>query len=429
MDVLDVRFPTSVGLHGSDAMNPDPDYSAAYVVLVTDDPAGALGFGITFTIGRGTEVVAAAARALAPAVVGLDIDEAASGMGDLGRRLVRDSQLRWIGPEKGAMHLATAAVLNAVWDLVAKRAGLPLWELLCRMTPAQIVELVDFRYLSDELTSAAALALLEERRPMVEDRMATVRAEGLAAYTTSAGWLGYSDDEIRRRCASSLADGFDAVKVKVGLSSEADVARLELIRSIIGPDRQLMVDANQMWDVPQAIAAIEPLLRFDLSWVEEPTSPDDVLGHAAIARAIAPTRVATGEMAQNRVMFKQLLQAEAIGVAQPDSCRLGSVNEFVAVLLMCAARGVPACPHAGGIGLNEYVVHLSAFDQIAVAGTSEGRIVEWVSHLAEHLVNPAVVSDGRYRLPTQPGYGAVLRERSLATHRFPDGAAWHDRGM
>lgn len=423
-EVTDVRFPTSAGRHGSDAMNPDPDYSAAWVVLETDDPDVPTGTGLTFTIGRGTEVVCAAVRAVAPTVMGLDVDTASGAMGELARRLVRDPQLRWIGPEKGAVHLATAAVLNAVWDLVARRAGMPLWRLLCAMTPEQIVELVDFRYLTDALTPAAAVDLLAGRRAGIADRIAEITETGLAAYTTSAGWLGYDDATVAQRCRQAVADGYDALKCKVGLDVDADRARLELIRSVIGPDRTLMVDANQVWDVPAAIDHIRALAPVGLGWVEEPTSPDDVLGHAAIAAAIAPIPVATGEMAQNRIIFKQLLAAGAIGVAQPDACRLASVNEFIAVLLLCAQRGVPVCPHAGGVGLNEYVVQLAAFDQIAVAATSAGRVVEHVDDCVEHIVNPAAVEAGRYRLPAQPGYGPVLRAESVATHRYPDGPAW-----
>ncbi len=421
-ETFDLRFPTSRGLHGSDAMNPDPDYSAAYVILTTDTDE--IGCGLTFTIGRGNDVVCAGIDALAPSVVGLDIDNAAGAMGALARRLVGDSQLRWIGPEKGVMHLATAAVLNATWDLVAKRAGMPVWQLLCAMSPSEIVELVDFRYLTDELTPAMALDLLESRRDGLDDRVAALQENGFAAYTTSAGWLGYDDETVRERCQEAMRAGFGAVKLKVGADIDADVARLELVRSVIGDDFSLMVDANQVWDVPEAIDAIRALQRFDLGWVEEPTSPDDVLGHAAIARAMSPTPIATGEMAQNRVVFKQLLQADAIGIAQPDSCRLASVNEFIAVLLLCAARDVPVCPHAGGVGLNEYIVHLAAFDQAAVAATPDGRIVEYVAHCSEHIVNPVVERGGRYLLPERAGYGAEFIGASVAEFRFPHGAAW-----
>lgn len=424
LDVLDVRFPTSRSLDGSDAMNPDPDYSAAYVVLRTDEPDGLAGHGLTFTIGRGTEVVVAGVRALEPLVVGRSTEELFADLGGFWRELVGDSQLRWIGPEKGVIHLATAAVVNAVWDLAAKRAGLPLWKLLAGMSPAQLVALVDFRYLTDALTRAEALAILERAVPGRAVREAELRRDGYPAYTTSAGWLGYDDDKIRRLCREALDDGWTNFKLKVGADLGDDVRRARIMREAIGPGRMLAVDANQRWDVGEAIDWMAHLAPFDPYWIEEPTSPDDILGHAAIARAVAPIRVATGEHVHNRVMFKQLLQAEAIGVCQIDACRLGGVNEVLAVLLLAAKFGIPVCPHAGGVGLCELVQHLSAFDYIAVSGELDGRMIEYVDHLHEHFLDPVEMRFGHYQLPSMPGYSAEMRPETLARFRYPDGLEW-----
>ena len=419
---VDVRFPTSARLDGSDAMHEAPDYSAAYVILQTSDPR-LEGHGFCFTIGRGTEICVQAIRALAPAVVGGKAEELFADMGGLWRRLVGDGQLRWLGPEKGVIHMATAAVVNAVWDLYARTRGQPLWQLLADLEPEEVVALVDFRYMLDALTPDEALALLRERADTKRERAARLLADGYPAYTTSAGWLGYDDDKLRRRCRQAVEDGFTHVKVKVGASLPDDLRRLRIAREALGPDRGLMLDANQVWSVPEAIAWMRELARFDPWWIEEPTSPDDVLGHAAIARALAPIRVATGEHVHNRVVFKQLLQAGAIAACQVDACRLAGVNEVVAVLLLAAKFGVPVCPHAGGVGLCELVVHLAAFDYIAVSGSLHERMVEYVDHLHEHFEEPARVAGGRYRLPEGPGYAAMTR-RALDEHRFPDGPAW-----
>jgi L-fuconate dehydratase len=424
LEVLDVRFPTSRSLDGSDAMNPDPDYSAAYVVLRTDEGDGLEGHGLTFTIGRGTEVVVAGVRALEPLVVGRSTDKLFADLGGFWRDLVGDSQLRWIGPEKGVIHLATAAVVNAVWDLAAKRAGVPLWKLLVEMTPAELVALVDFRYLTDALTPDEALTMLERLAPSRAAREAELVRDGYPAYTTSVGWLGYDDAKIRRLCREALADGWTRFKLKVGADVEDDIRRARIVREEIGPDRMLAVDANQRWGVEEAIAWIARLAPFDPYWIEEPTSPDDILGHAAIARAVAPIRVATGEHVHNRIMFKQFLQAGAIGVCQIDSCRLGGVNEVLAVMLLAAKFGVPVCPHAGGVGLCELVQHLSIVDYIAVSGGLDGRVIEYVDHLHEHFVDPVVILDGRYRVPTMPGYSAQMHAESLAAYRYPDGSEW-----
>jgi len=424
LDVLDVRFPTSRSLDGSDAMNPDPDYSAAYVIVRTDAGDGLEGHGLTFTIGRGTEIVVAAAEALRPLVVGRRTDELFADMGAFWRVLVGDSQLRWIGPEKGVIHLATAAVVNAVWDLFAKTEGKPLWKLLVDMTPEQLVALVDFRYITDALPPERALARLRALSPKRAEREAELRRDGYPAYTTSVGWLGYDDDKIRRLCHEALAEGWTRFKLKVGADVEDDRRRARIVREEIGPDAMMAVDANQRWGVQEAIAWMADLAEFDPYWIEEPTSPDDILGHATIARAVAPIRVATGEHVHNRVMFKQLLQAEAISVCQIDACRLGGVNEVIAVLLLAAEFGIPVCPHAGGVGLCELVQHLATFDFIAVSGSLEGRMIEYVDHLHEHFLDPVVIRDARYVVPTRPGYSAQIRPESLARFRFPDGDEW-----
>jgi L-fuconate dehydratase len=421
--VHDVRFPTSRALDGSDAMNPDPDYSAAYVVLGTDRD-GLEGHGLTFTIGRGNELCVAAVEALAPLVRGLTLEAIAADMGAFWRRVVGDSQLRWVGPEKGVLHLATAAVVNAVWDLWAKAEGKPLWKLLVDMTPEELVRCVDFRYITDAITPDEALALLRRHAPTRGAREAEMRRDGYPAYTTSAGWLGYPDEKIRLLCQEGVADGWRHFKIKVGRDLADDLRRMAIVREEIGPDRKLMVDANQVWDVGEAIAWMRELARFDPWWIEEPTSPDDVLGHAAVARAVAPIGVATGEQCQNRVVFKQLLQAEAIRFCQIDACRLGGVNEVLAVLLMAAKFGVPVCPHAGGVGLCEYVQHLSIFDYVCVSASLEDRIVEYVDHLHEHFVDPVVIRGGRYAAPAAPGYSITMKPGSLREYAYPHGPAW-----
>jgi L-fuconate dehydratase len=424
VEAHDVRFPTSRELDGSDAMHTHPDYSAAYVVLRTD--ATWEGHGLTFTIGRGNNVVIAAILALAPLVVNSTLDEITADMGAFWRRLANDSQLRWIGPEKGVIHLATAAVVNAVWDLWAKSQGKPLWRLLADMTPEELVRCIDFRYITDALTPEEALALLQQQAPMKAERIATLLEEGYPAYTTSAGWLGYDDDKIRRLCQQALAEGWTHFKLKVGANGADDLRRARLMRDLIGPDCGLMLDANQTWDVPDAIDRMRELASVDPWWIEEPTSPDDVLGHAAISRAIAPIKVATGEMVQNRVLFKQLFQADAIGICQIDACRVGGVNEVLAVLLMAAKFGVPVCPHAGGVGLCEYVQHLAMFDYIAVSGSLDGRIIEFVDHLHEHFLYPVVIRRGRYMPPTAPGYSIAMKPESIAAFTFPTGSIWRE---
>ncbi len=423
IEAHDVRFPTSRTLDGSDAMNPNPDYSAAYCVLHTSDDR-LCGHGLAFTIGRGTEIVVAAIEAIAPTVTGLTLDEIEGDLAGFWRRIVGDSQLRWLGPEKGVVHLAAAAIVNAVWDLLARRAGKPLWRYLADMTPAEIVAAIDFRHISDALDPGRARELLEARQPDKAARITRLLAEGHPAYTTSAGWLGYSDDKIEALAQDALADGWRALKMKVGRDMDDDVRRCRTLRRVLGNDALLMIDANQVWEVDEAIKWMQALAPFDPYWIEEPLSPDDILGHARVRQAVAPIRVATGEHCHNRVMFKQFLQADAIDVVQIDACRLGGVNEVLAVLLLAAQFGKPVCPHAGGVGLCEYVQHLSFFDAAAVAPDSEGRMIEHAGHLHEHFVDPIRIRAGRYLAPERPGFSVEMKRDSVVRYRFADGEAW-----
>ncbi len=415
-ETADVRFPTSSSLDGSDAMNPDPDYSAAYVVIRTD--AGDAGHAFVFTIGRGNDVQVAAIDALAGHLVGREIEPLLADMGGAFRAIVGDSQLRWLGPEKGVMHLANGAASTALWDIKAKRAGLPLWQLLVRMPPEEIVDLVDFRYLSNALTREDALEILRAAVPGRAEREAELLATGYPAYTTSAGWLGYSDEKLERLIREAIADGFAQIKLKVGADVDDDIRRFRKAREVCGPDFPIAIDANQRWEVSEAIAWVNALAEFHPAWVEEPTSPDDVIGHAEIARGIAPIRVATGEHAQNRIIFKQLLQADAIAVMQIDAARVAGVNENIANLLLAAKFGVPVCPHAGGVGLCEAVQHLSMFDFVAVSGSREGRMIEYVDHLHEHFVTPTEIRAGSYVAPTAAGTGMEMKAESIAAHRW-----------
>ena len=422
LQVLDIRFPTSRTQAGTDAVHVDPDYSAAYVILTTDE--GLEGHGLTFTIGRGNEVCALAIEAFRARVVGQPLAAIVDDFAGFWRALANEPQLRWLGPEKGVIHLALAAIVNAVWDLHAKASRKPVWKLLADMTPQQLVACVDFRYISDALSPEEALDLLSRAERGKAAREAELLRNGYPAYNTSVGWFGYSDERIRGLCREALADGWTQFKVKVGGTPEDDDRRVALVRQEIGPAGRLMIDANQRWDVGEAIDRVRALARHDIWWMEEPTSPDDVLGHAAIARAIAPIRVATGEHCANRVIFKQLLQAQAIGICQIDSCRLGGVNENLAVLLLAAKFGVPVCPHAGGVGLCEQVQHLSMFDFIAISGTMADRVIEFVDHLHEHFADPVVVRRGRYLAPSRPGYSTEILAPSRAAYRFPQGEVW-----
>lgn len=415
MRVLDVRFPTSRTLDGSDAMNLAPDYSAAYVVLETDTP-GLEGHGLAFTIGRGNDIVCRAIEAMSHLVVGLELDWIAADMGRFWRHVTSDSQLRWIGPDKGAMHLATGAVVNAAWDLWAKAAGKPVWQLVADLSPEELVRCIDFRYLTDCITPEEALTLLRDRARGQHERRATLEREGYRCYTTSAGWLGYGDEKLRRLCQEAVDAGFNHVKLKVGLSLEDDVRRLRIAREVLGPDRHLMIDANQVWEVDEAIRWVQALAFAKPWFIEEPTSPDDVEGHRRIREAVRPVQVATGEMCQNRILWKQFIMRGALDVAQIDASRLGGVNEVLAVLLMAAKHGVPVCPHAGGVGLCEYVQHLAMIDYLCFAGTRDGRVVEYVDHLHEHFVEPCRIERGAYMPPRAPGFSIEMKPQSLQAH-------------
>ncbi|MEC4016700.1 enolase C-terminal domain-like protein [Streptomyces sp. H27-D2] len=439
VEVLDIRFPTSEQLDGSDAMNPDPDYSAAYVVLRTDAPRdphapGGLpqdgpfheGHGFCFTIGRGNDVMAAAIGALRPFVVGRPVPRTAADLAGLHRELTHDSQLRWLGPEKGVIHMAAGAVVNAAWDLAARQAGQPVWEFLASMTPEELVGLVDFRYLSDALSPDEALAILRAAEPGRAERAERLRERGYPAYTTSPGWLGYSDEKLAGLARQAVADGFGQIKLKVGGDLDDDVRRLRLARECVGPGIRIAVDANQRWDVAEALRWMRALAPYEPHWIEEPTSPDDILGHAAI-RAGQPVKVATGEHVANRVVFKQLLQAGAVDFVQIDAARVAGVNENLAILLLAAKYGVPVCPHAGGVGLCELVQHLAMFDFVAVSGSWDDRVIEYVDHLHEHFCDPVVIENGRYRAPATPGFSARMRPESMAAHSYPDGPVWRTR--
>ena len=424
LDTFDVRFQTSRELDGSDAMNPDPDYSAAYVQLRTNDSTGLCGHGFAFTIGRGNDVQTAALSALRHLVVDLRVDEVVSDLGAFARRLTNDSQLRWLGPEKGVMHMAIGAVINAAWDMAGRRAGKPVWRLVADMSPEEIVDLIDFRYISDALTRSEALTILRSASPGRAARLTTLVERGYPAYTTSPGWLGYSDEKLARLAIEAVNDGYRTMKLKVGLNVEDDLRRCRIAREAIGADVALAIDANQRWDVNTAIPWLRRLAPFNIAWIEEPTSPDDILGHATIRNAIAPLPVSTGEHTHNRVMFKQLFQAKAVDIIQIDAARVGGVNENLAILLMAAKFGVRVFPHAGGVGLCELVQHLAMADYVAISGSMEDRAIEFVDHLHEHFVDPVRIRKGRYLVPTAPGFSAEMHSQSLKDHVFPNGRAW-----
>jgi L-fuconate dehydratase len=422
VEVIDLRFPTSKDAIGSDAVNKSPDYSAAYCILQTNE--GLKGYGLTFTLGRGTELCVGALKYLSQYVIGREVSAITDDLGGFYRQLVGDDQFRWLGPEKGVIHLATAALLNAVWDLYARIEGKPLWKLLADMEPEQIADAIDFRYITDALRKDEAIDLLRSRRAGMEERLALLQKDGYPAYTTSAGWMGFSDEKIVRLCDEALADGWTYFKLKVGGAPADDLRRARLMREKIGSTNKLMMDANQIWDVGEAIERTRALSEVNPWWMEEPTSPDDVLGHAAIRKAVPNVRIATGEHCQNRVIFKQLMQAGAIDVCQIDSCRLAGVNENLAVILMAAKFDIPVCPHAGGVGLCEYVQHLSAFDYLRASTTMENRVTEFVDHLHEHFVDPVRIRKGRYLLPEQPGYSIEIYLETLRDYSYPDGRIW-----
>ncbi|MEJ0058322.1 MAG: enolase C-terminal domain-like protein [Terricaulis sp.] len=423
LEAADLRFPTSSQLDGSDAMNPQPDYSAAVCVLKTSID-GLEGHGMTFTIGRGNEICVAAIEALAPFVVGQSLEQIQADMAGFWRRIVGDSQLRWLGPEKGVIHLAAASVINAVWDLWAKVAGKPVWRLVSEMSPQEIVGLVDFRHIKDALAPEEAVELLTDKMSGRAARLEHMLQHGLPAYETSAGWLGYDDEKVRRLCREAAKQGWAGIKLKVGLDRARDLARCKIAREELGPDRRVMIDANQVWEVDEAIAHVRHLAEIDPWWIEEPLSPDDILGHRKVADAVRPIRVATGEHCQNRVMFKQFLQADAIDVVQVDACRLGGLNENLAVLMLAAKYDKPVCPHAGGVGLCEYVQHIGAIDHIAIGGARDDRMIEHAGHLHEHFIDTLDVRGGVYHPTEAAGFSVEFRKSSAEMYRFPDGAYW-----
>jgi L-fuconate dehydratase len=427
LDVHDVRFPTSDNLDGSDAMNPNPDYSAAYTVLRTDAGDGLEGHALAFTTGPGNDLQIRAIEGLVDWVVSRSVEDVLDDLGAFSKELVHEPHLRWLGPEKGVVHMAAGAVINAAWDLRAKRAGQPLWQHLAQLEPQELVSLVDFRYLTDALTEGEALEILQSAQVGRAEREERLLSEGYPAYTTTPGWLGYSDDKLDRLAREAVEQGFTMIKLKVGGDVVDDVRRLKVARAAVGDDVRIAVDANQRWDVGPAIDWMRALAPYDPYWIEEPTAPDDVLGHAVIRRAIHPIKVATGENVANRVMFKQLLQADAVDIVQIDAARVAGVNENLAVLLLAAKHGIPVCPHAGGVGLCEMVQHLSMLDYVAVSGTWEDRVIEHVDHLHEHFVTPVRLERGRYRAPLAPGGGGEILADSVAEYSYPDGPVWAAR--
>jgi len=422
----DIRFPTSKTLDGSDAMNPDPDYSAAYVILKTDHPDGIEGHGLTFTIGRGNELCVQAINSLSYLIRGKTLESFINDMAGFWKMITGDSQLRWLGPEKGVIHLATGAIVNAVWDLYAKVEKKPLWKLISDMSPEQLISCIDFTYITDAITKDEAFEILKKNHKSKKERIEYLLENGYPAYTTSAGWLGYSDEKIRQLCKEAKKAGWKMLKMKVGSDLKNDMRRASIIREEIGDDLKLMMDANQKWDVNEAIKNVKEFARFGPWWIEEPTSPDDILGHKAIAEAIKPIKVATGEHCQNRVIFKQLITSGAIDICQIDSCRIGGVNEILAVLLMAAKYKIPVCPHAGGVGLCEYVQHLSIIDYICISASLENRVIEYVDHLHEHFIDPVIIKNSAYVPPNMPGYSIEMKQKSLIKYSFPDGEVWRD---
>ena len=423
IETKDIRFPTSDSLIGSDAMNKDPDYSAAYIILKTNNPK-LEGHGLTFTIGRGNELCIEAIKSLSYLIIGKDLESFTRDMASFWKMITGDSQLRWLGPEKGIIHLATGAIVNAVWDLYAKVEGKPLWKLLADMTPEKLASCIDFSYITDAITKKEAIEILKKNESTKHIRIQNLIKNGQPAYTTSAGWLGYSDEKIKELCKEAKTDGFKHIKMKVGSNLKDDIRRARIIRDEVGPNIKIMMDANQKWDVDEAIENMKELSKFNPWWIEEPTNPDDILGHAKIAKSIKPIKVATGEHCHNRVMFKQLIQSNAIGICQIDSCRVGGVNEVLAILLMAAKYDIPVCPHAGGVGLCEYVQHLSMIDYISISGKTENRVTEYVDHLHEHFEEPVIIKNAAYMPPKKPGYSITMKEGSIKDYSYPNGKIW-----
>uniref|UniRef100_H2Y5X8 Mitochondrial enolase superfamily member 1 n=1 Tax=Ciona savignyi TaxID=51511 RepID=H2Y5X8_CIOSA len=424
--VRDIRFPTSLEHHGSDAMHGEVDYSAAYVTVETDSNDDIIGCGITFSLGRGNDILVKAIEAIQGLVIGRELSNIYSNFGKFWREITQEGQLRWLGPEKGVVHMAAAGMFNALWDLWGKKAGKPLWKLLADMSPLEVVNLVDFSYITDAITKQEAMDILTRNKTSQKEREDQLLKRGFPAYTTSTAWLGYSDETLVKKCQEALAQGWTKFKMKVGSDIDDDVRRANIIRDQIGYDRDLMMDANQKWDVNEAIEWMKPLVKFRPLWIEEPTSPDDVIGHATIAKALKEHKVgvATGEQCQNRVIFKQLMQTNAVSFVQIDSCRVGSINENIAILLMAAKFNLPVCPHAGGVGLCELVQHIIMFDYLCVSATTDGRVCEYVDHLHEHFVEPVRIKDASYMSPQKPGYSSEMKAESLDNYEFPNGTIW-----
>lgn len=421
----DIRFPTSESLDGSDATNKDPDYSAAYLTIKTS--LGNEGHGLVFTIGRGNDICCKAIEALEHLVIGKDFNEITKDIGEFYNSLRSDSQLRWLGPEKGVIHMAIGGVMNAIWDMWARAEGKPLWRLLADMSPEEFVNCIDFRYITDELTKDEALKIVKANHSSKNERIKYLEQNGYPSYTTSAGWLGYSDEKLARLCQESVDQGFKHIKLKVGQDLQSDIRRCSIARKVIGDDVKLMIDANQIWEVDEAIDWVNQLASVKPWFIEEPTSPDDIFGHKKIRENIGAIKVATGEHCHNRIMFKQFIANDAIDIVQIDSCRLASINEILAVYMLAAKHGKPVCPHAGGVGLCEYVQHLSMIDYVHISADLTDRVVEFVDHLHEHFVDPCVVKNGAYVAPTAPGYSIKMFEKSLADYTYPTGSEWQKR--
>ena len=426
LHVRDIRFPTSDHLHGSDAIHLDPDYSCAYVTLLTDQP-DLEGHGITFTLGRGTELCVAAIETFKHFVVGQTLASIVGDFGTFWHRICNESQLRWLGPERGLIHMSVAAIINAIWDLYAKVEGKPVWKLIADMSPREIVDCIDFHHITDVLTRDDALEILEGNQATKLEREQELFEIGLPAYTSSAGWIGYDDTYRRQQCQKYLDSGFRWFKMKVGADLADDIHRATVVREEIGDECHLMMDANQVWDVDQAIEHMRQLAKFRPVWIEEPTSPDDILGHAKIAKALDPIGVACGECVSNRIMFKQFLMAGGMQFCQIDSCRVGGVNELLAIMLLAQKFRVPVCPHAGGVGLCNYVQHLAAINYLVISPSLENVVLEFSDHLHEHFVDRLVIKDARYRLPTMPGYSITMHADSLEQYQFPGGSVWRNR--
>ena len=417
LTTYDLRFPTSDYLDGSDAMNPDPDYSAAYVIIETDQ-SSLKGHSFAFTLGRGNDLCCNAIKALQHLVIGLDLNWIRDNQSAFSRRMTSDSQLRWVGPEKGIIHMASGAIINAVWDILSKLDNKPLWQLVSDMNAEQISNIIDFRHITDFLNQDEAVEILKSHQKTKLDRVSILENEGYPCYVTSAGWLGYSDKKLQRLCLEAKDNGFEYVKLKVGKDLKDDMRRLEIARTTLGPDIKIMIDANQVWEVGQAIKWMKSLAEFDPYFIEEPTSPDDIIGHKKIKDAIYPIKVATGEAVQNRVIFKQLISENAIDIVQVDACRMGGLNEVLAVQLMASKQGLPVWPHAGGVGLCEYSQHLAMIDYLCISGRRDEQVIEYVDHLHEHFLNPCQIKNAAYMLPKESGFSVEMKPSTLVSNLF-----------